>query len=326
MIPEPNRISQYLQETLGVTVLPTQWPEEGRLPLFLRREYSFYKADILELPCLLMVDRGEGNSAAAIRKHMDQVGLKWDGEIIYVRGQVASHRRKRLIEQKVPFIVPGNQIYLPMLGVDLREYFRQLRRVSPTLSPATQLVLLNVLLRSGDRIYTPADLAEQLGYSKMTMTRAFNELEAEDLADISMRGRQRGLNIKGDRLDGWQKALPLLLSPVKRRRHVRLTAGNRIGPIAGLSALARHSMLAAPSTATIATSLERWKAIQQKDDFAEVGADDPESLEVEIWSYDPELLSEGEVVDRLSLFLSLRDNEDERVEATLQEMMEAMSW
>ncbi len=29
------------------------------------------------------------------------------------------------IAQKVPFIVPGNQLYLPDLGLDLREYFRQ---------------------------------------------------------------------------------------------------------------------------------------------------------------------------------------------------------
>jgi hypothetical protein len=35
-----------------------------------------------------------------------------------------------LIEQKVSFIVPGNQLYLPDLGLDLREYFRQ-RAVDP---------------------------------------------------------------------------------------------------------------------------------------------------------------------------------------------------
>ena len=38
---------------------------------------------------------------------------------------MASYERKRLIEQKVPSIVPGNQLYLPDLGLDLREYFRR---------------------------------------------------------------------------------------------------------------------------------------------------------------------------------------------------------
>ena len=45
--------------------------------------------------------------------------------MVYVTGALASYERKRLIEQKVPFMVPGNQLYLPDLGIDLREYFRQ---------------------------------------------------------------------------------------------------------------------------------------------------------------------------------------------------------
>jgi hypothetical protein len=72
--------------------------------------------------------------------------------------------------------------------------------------------------------------------------------------------------------------------------------------------------------------VEQWKAFQQREDFAATAADDPESQEVEVWSYNPELLSGGQIVDRLSLYLSLKDNEDERVEAALEHMMEAVSW
>jgi hypothetical protein len=217
-------------------------------------------------------------------------------------------------------------MYLPMLGIDLREHFPQLRQTSSTLSPATQVVVLHALLGSDNRVHTPAELAERLGYTKMTMTRAFNELDAEDLADVSMQGRHRCLTFKGTRQDLWKKALPLLRSPMKQRRHIRLAARNHVGPIAGLSALARYSMLAAPSTPTVATSLDRWKALQQRDDLTEAAAGDPESQEVELWSYDPELFSSLSIVDRLSLFLSLRENEDERVEAAMEEMMEAVSW
>jgi len=327
MVPKPDKIRQYFLEILGVPVSPTRWPAERRLPLFLRSGYTFYETEILGLPCLLMTERGEeGSAAATIRKHMDQVRLKWDGEIIYVRGQVAAYQRKRLIEQKVPFIVPGNQMYLPVLGIDLREHFRRLQQTPPTFSPATQVVVLNALLCDEDRVFTPAELAKRLGYTRMTMTRAFNELAAMDLADVSTRGRQRYLTFRGTRQDLWQEALPLLRSPVRQRQHVRLKARKPIGPVAGLSALAHYSMLAAPSISTVATSLDRWKELQQRNDFAETTADDPESQEVEVWSYDPKLLSQGQVVDRLSLFLSLRGSEDERVEAAMDEMMEAVSW
>lgn len=327
MPPEPDKIRQYLQETLGVTVSPVRWPGQRRLPLFLREAYCFYEAKLLELACLLMVDQGEeGLAAATIRKHMDHVRPKWDSEIIYVRGQVAAYQRKRLIEQKVPFVVPGNQLYLPMLAIDLREHFHRLRHTSPALSPATQVVVLHALLRGDDRCHTPAALAKELGYTKMTMSRVFNELEAEDLAEIAMRGRQRSLVFKNGRQDLWNKALPLLRSPVKRRQHVCVTFQNGVGPTAGLSALARYTMLAAPPISTIAISAQRWKRLQQQDDFTRAAVDDPGSQEVEVWSYDPGLLSDGKIVDRLSLFLSLRENEDERVEAAMKEMMEGMSW
>jgi hypothetical protein len=37
-----------------------------------------------------------------------------------------------------------------------------------------------------------------------------------------------------------------------------------------------------------------------------------------VWSYKPELFAKERVVDRLSLYLSLKDNEDERVQAALE--------
>jgi DNA-binding MarR family transcriptional regulator len=327
MSPEIDNIQQYLLTTLGATISPARWETSKRLPLFLRNGYTFNEAEILSMPCVLMTDRGEGDpSAATVRKHMNQVRAKWDGEMIYVRGQVAAYQRRRLIEQKVPFIVPGNQMYLPMLGIDLREHFRQLRQIAPTLSPATQAVVLNALLHGDDLVFTPAALAERLAYTKMTMTRAFNELETEDLAEVSMQGRQRYLRFKGSRQELWQKTLPLLRNPAKQHQYVRSTDQKRFGTSAGLSALARYSMLAAPSIQVIAVSLTQWKTIYKESNIVKAAADDPESLEVQVWSYDPELFSSDGMVDRLSLFLSLKDNGDERVEAALEEMMEAMAW
>ena len=327
MSPEIDKTQQYAHQTLGVSISPARWEASNRLPLFLRNGYTFYEATILSMPCVLMIDRGEGDqSAATVRKHMNQVRAKWDGEIIYVRGQVAAYQRRRLIEQKVPFIVPGNQMYLPMLGIDLREHFRQARQIAQALSPATQAVVLNALLHGDDRVFSPAALAERLAYTKMTMTRAFNELETEDLAEVSRQGRQRYLRFKGSRQELWQKALPLLRNPAKQHQYVRSTKQKRFGTIAGLSALASYSMLAAPSIQVIAVSPTQWKMIRNETNIVQAAADDPESLEVQVWSYDPELFSSDSIVDRLSLFLSLKDNEDERVEAALEEMMEAMAW
>ena len=45
---------------------------------------------------------------------------------------------------------------------------------------------------------------------------------------------------------------------------------------------------------------------------------------VEMWRYNPHLLSKEDKVDELSLALSLRDDADERVEAAVDEMLEKL--
>jgi hypothetical protein len=47
---------------------------------------------------------------------------------------------------------------------------------------------------------------------------------------------------------------------------------------------------------------------------------------IEIWRYDPKLLSINGVVDKLSLYLLLNDDINERVQGELQQMMEEIKW
>jgi hypothetical protein len=47
---------------------------------------------------------------------------------------------------------------------------------------------------------------------------------------------------------------------------------------------------------------------------------------IEAWTYDPRLLAADGRVDALSLYLSLRDSPDERVQQQLESLLEAVSW
>ncbi len=57
-----------------------------------------------------------------------------------------------------------------------------------------------------------------------------------------------------------------------------------------------------------------------------VEAADDAGLEIEVWRYSPRLLYDREAVDRLSLYLDLREDEDERVQSALEEMMRGVEW
>ncbi|MBN2108660.1 MAG: hypothetical protein JW832_14635 [Deltaproteobacteria bacterium] len=317
---------RYLKEILGLRVFPAKWKDIDRLPFFLSDFYDFFQADLLNTPCILMIDHGQTElTPANVRKHMTLVQEKWGGEAIYICKVVATYNRKRLIEQKVPFVVPGNQMYLPMLGIDLREYFKKMRTKGINLSPATQVVILHEMLRGKENAHTPSGFANLLGYTVMTMTRAFNELELAGLVEVGT-GKERILRFTENGKKLWDTAQEFLRSPVKKKVWIKKPLHDWRGIQAGLTALSYYSMLSAPQMPVYAISLEDWKVLKQHDDVIELPAAEPGAYEVEIWRYTPRLFEKNNVVDRLSLYLSLRKNTDERVEAALETMLEDMAW
>ena len=200
MRPELHELERYVHDVLGVSAKPTPWNGADRLPHFLKERYRFARTELLGLHVLLVIDtNSEEQSPAMVRKHMDILQAKQHANLIYVRAQVTAYNRKRLIERKVPFIVPGNQMYLPMLAVDLREHFHRIREEFPTFSPSTQVLVIYALLRDAGQVLIPTEMAPRLGYSAMTMTRAFDELETAGLAEVTVRGRERRLRFSGGR-------------------------------------------------------------------------------------------------------------------------------
>lgn len=323
------QLEEYLSNALGDTPTIISWKDERDLAFFLRDRYRFFKARILDKLCVLMVAKGESEvPPATIRKHIDQVQAKWSGPVIYVRKHMTAYNRKRLIEQKIPFIVPNNQMYLLMLGIDLREYFRKPRPDTHKLRPSSQAVLIYAMLQDVEDL-SPTTLASKLGYSAMAMSRALDELEAAKIGESTATGRgsDRRLRLNAPKRNVWKKAEPVLRTPVKGRHTIRIVPdGDFLGPKAGLSALAYYTMLAEPENTTVALSRAEWKSFREKGTAEEAMVGDPGTITIEVWSYDPALFAREGWVDRLSLFLSLRGTKNERVQVGLDELMKEIPW
>ncbi|MHB1000028.1 MAG: hypothetical protein ACYC27_12350 [Armatimonadota bacterium] len=322
-----RHFTNYLKETLGVTVNPQYWDGYRSLPVFMHGLYDFYTVRILDEPCLLLVSRGDdGTTPATIRKHYDIVHRKWSGPVIVVKQAIASNSRQRLVEFKVPFVVPGNQLYLPDMGLDMREHFRQIREMGRSFSPSTQVVMLHVLLCKDCGSLTSTYLGCMLSYTPMTIKRAFDEIAQVKIGVLSKRGRERELRFQKTGRDLWEAALPFLRDPVQKQITAAFPPDAIAGFDAGLTALSCYSMISAPMQPTLAVSSDAWKTARQDPRVQEVAYDDEGTHRIEIWRYNPALLSSGPTVDKLSLFLSMRATADERVEAALDEMMENLQW
>ncbi|WP_229722601.1 helix-turn-helix domain-containing protein [Xylophilus rhododendri] len=306
------------------------WARADELPYFLRDAFEFCELQLLGQTVVLAVGRGGGKqSLSEVRTGLDKVKALAGQPAVYVTQALASYDRRRLIEQKVSFLVPGNQLYLPDLGLDLREYFRQRApATAAALSPSAQAMLIAALLRQPWQAdWQASELATALGYTPMTLSRAVKELTASGLATAYTVGRSRWLRMELPPAQIWERAMPALRTPV--RRTVWVAAPGPAAPafarIAGLSALAHHSMLAEPISPVYALTIADWKhAIDAG--VQELPEPEPGAQEWQLWNYSPALDPNAVTVDPLSLTLSLREKTDDRIQLALEELKEQFPW
>ncbi|HTA75954.1 MAG TPA: hypothetical protein VK791_02215 [bacterium] len=319
----------YLQETLGIQTQPTPWGEAAALPFLLRDRYEFLTIHLLTTHCLLMAPKSKSEETpATIRKHWEMVKEKWADEVIYVPQTISSFNRKRLIQQKVPFVVPGNQLYLPDMGLDLRENFKKAPAAPDVFSPATQSIILDALNHDLKETLNSTQLAKKFDYSLMTITRVLNELEETGLANVHTQGRERKVEFHLSKRELWEKSKAQLRNPIRswETTYERSVFSDPTYVKAGLTALAHYSSLAEPEEKTYATLLHpKWRP-KTRAQLLNHDWDPDQKTRLEIWSYDPKIFSKEGWVDPFSLYLALRGDQDERVEQALEEMMEKVEW
>ncbi|MCC7392802.1 hypothetical protein IT571_10650 [Candidatus Sumerlaeota bacterium] len=168
------------------------------------------------------------------------------------------------------------------------------------------------------------DLAERLCYSRMTITKVQRELESHGLCRVEPAGRTKRLAFDTNRSVVWNKTLAVSRSPIRERRS--LVRCDIDLPASGLSALAARTDLAAEARPVMAVAGTRVGELLEKELLVSTPDPDAAMLTLEIWNYDPMLLSREGIVDPLSLYLSLREDRDERVQGALASMMEALPW
>lgn len=313
-----ENLKYYLSEVLGVKVKTRRWKGQSELPFFLGDSYEFYETVLVGQSCLLMIAKEDvGTAPAALKKHWEKVQEKWTGPCICVQKAITPYHRKRLIEKQIPFVIPGNQMYLPDLGIALQEHFHKTKPSKKSFRPATQAVVIYALYHGTDERLIASELFKVLEYTSMTLSRAFDELQSAGIGNISRKGKERWWTFRGDAHTLWEQAKPFLRSPVKNRIWLK---GKKPKTLAGLSALAHYSMLNPPTLPAYAISASDWKQWKESG-IEEIPEPEDAAYELEVWHYNPNLFTEEETVDPFSLYLSLQETEDERIESALEEMI-----
>ena len=293
------------------------------LPAFLEHTYKLYEAAIANRRCVFLAPRDLSLPPADIAKHINIVRAAAETAIVAFAAQTLSaHNRARLLKHRVSFVVPGNQLYIPDLAIDLREHFRAHRSVrADGLSPAAQAVLFDHFLRKDEPTSRPSIIAHRLHYSAMSIGRAFDDLVALGLAETEKLGKERHLRLKYRGRQLFEAAQTYLRSPVRAAKYVK---GRNAHPHllhAGETALAELTDLSQPRTPTYALAASAWKTIARERHYSETDKFDADFV-IETWSYDPSALSSTTTVDPLSLYAQFREHIDPRVAGAAEHFLE----
>ena len=324
------KLKRYLSETLGITLEPSRKAIPA-VPFYLQGRYEFWLATLNGADCLFFTpsDSYEAWGALNVVRDREQLASLTDLNTVFIAERITSGRRRQLMSQKTPFIIPGSQLYLPDLHLDLREHFIKARERPSYLSPSSQRILLYMIQSGYVEMGSGAILARELKISRMTSSRAMEELEYFNLAEIMDEGRTKRIRISRDFEMLWKNAQKSLRSPVKKKIFVcdedqGLYTGLMTG---GLTALAKHSNLLAPERPVFAYNRPPGDPTKKILGWNETSDPSEADFEGEFWSYPPiSVRNNVNDVDKLSLYLSLKDDEDERVQQALSEMMKGIKW
>jgi len=315
----------YLKENIDDDVTIKPWGDKNLLPVFLKSLYEFYEMIILDVPCILLEVPVEGPGISVIKKHIGRVEELTNQQIVLYYKEITRYRRKSLIENRIPFIIDDGQIFLPFLGLSLKKTLQYVGKEVTRFSASAQLAFL-YFLYNREAVVNTSELAQKLGFSVMTASRALNELVDTKLVTYELGGKTRRSKEYKRIPDPayFETGRVYMNTPVKQVVYVQKTPENAL--IAGLEALAAISMINPPSYPVRAIG-SKWlkkqaiKIIKNRDLIK-----DQTFVELEIWDYDPKLLTDQTYVDIMSLYASLQEEKDERVEQALEEVLRGEIW
>ncbi|MCF0207225.1 MAG: hypothetical protein HUK15_07345 [Bacteroidales bacterium] len=306
----------YIKRFLGqeIRIVPSSSDKVKVIPLAVRANYDFFEGELLgqEVSFILAKDYDEF-TPGQINKHQKLISNQLDRTAIMVFDSLALYNMNRLMSKKVNFIVPYKQAFMPelLVAVHKQPAISQEIKVIP---PFAQVILLWQLLRGGLEGLDTRTIACRIGITQATAYRSMNWLAKKDL--VKMIGeKEKIVRFCAEGKALWDEAAKVCISPIEK---IVYTDDNIEGIKTNIEALSEMTMMNNDGRHYIAMTRDELKATK-----ALVDTKYGDNC-VEVWRYDPKILAKDGVSDPLSLYLSLRDNEDDRIQIELEHLIEKL--
>ena len=314
----------YLQSVFGAGIKVEPYVFPADVPFYIRDGYSARILSWGKNECLAVKPFDKSARLSALKKHIQTIAALCGRLCVLELDGVTAAQRRNLLESRIPFISDSRQIYLPFWGCVFSERFKKEIIAADVMPPSVQLVFLYLyyLGRGEPRLrMNLTQTAIALGVSKTSCTRAFEDLTEAGLFEQETIGKCKRLIPAMSYTKMLAKAFQRLRSPIEKTIYANSIPPGIPYQYGGILALSRISMTAAgPLDGAIAVSRKNAalfpkETLVSRRDFEDIGG-----KTVEVWRYDPAKLASGELVDEISLLLSLNADPDERVQRALDDI------
>jgi hypothetical protein len=325
-----KQLLAYLHERFGLTAKadPLSKKKKGSLSLYLQGNFELFDGYIVEAPVIWAKPLKDIDlNPLQLKKQAASLKKTLNSPIIFVFDHLDAWQRKRLIDKHIAFAHPPRQLYIPEFLLELNDTF--VKASSPImqeeyLKPPSQLALLFHLQIASLANLPFGEIARLLQLSTMSVTRIVKDLQSFQLVKVTGK-KEKFLSFPFEGRALWDKALPFLRSPIRQDGFISKDLPLGAFRIGGETALANYTLLAENREPSYCIGKEAFHTLRKTDELPPL-TDKYGEHKIEVWHYDPTLLSQQEEVDRLSLYLTLAQQKDERVIGALNDLINEMQW
>lgn len=322
MLNGADELKVYLETLLGKNNVSVEKNRDIVLPLYLNC-YEYVVISLYGISYVFVVPK-ESLNVKAYKAQKHKIEAFFNCPAVLVLDKPKALQRQNLIENNTMFVEIGKQLFMPKVGLVLRNMRERAPLQVEKFTPQMQLCALFFLYHKEGE-YTVKQISEKTRLNNMAITRGMSALEALKLVSSTSIGRTKYYRLCENEMCYLEKIEQYAISPVFRSLLTLNSKKTQKVFKSGHSALSYYSMLADNEYETYAISKETYRQIEKSLDITyEDLLDEQDYIRLEVWKYDPALFAENGVVDKFSLYMSFEREQDERTEAILKEIKESI--
>ncbi|MGN0386928.1 MAG: hypothetical protein ACI4EX_13735 [Lachnospiraceae bacterium] len=316
-------MKKQLEQYFGCEVKIREYKNKLSLPIFMTMRdiamVEIYGVNFAIVDVMKEVEL----SVAAMKKQKAKYEEALQCPVAYQVELNSVSMRNALVKNGVSFVdLPGN-VFLPFMGIVLQDVYRKQLVKADKMMPATQMVFLELLYMDDEESALKSEVANKLNLTKTSITRATSQFEKMGLIEQIKSGTEISIKRNCSRKEYYENAKAYLINPIQKVITIMRYEANFESFGAGESALSKLSELNPPRIEECAI----YKGEEVIDQLEIVDAryeDQDDCLNVQLWKYNPSYFVRDGRVDPVSLACTFKENEDERIEMCIEELLEEL--